>query len=278
MADEPKGPRWWNTLPGMITAVAALAAALSGLLGGLNQLGVLERFKQPAPASERVTAAARDTVGPSAVPPSAAARPEVTRREPTKPARRGGTHPAGAPPARPPDTASAKAPAPAGAQPSESTSAGATTPESTASGSTSPAPPPSAPAPTPTGGVLPSGTAVELAASSRVCSTTSQPGDHFTANVVVPVAQGAAVVLPAGATAILEVTRLPAPSFIGARADSLVLAGKASPVSGASVRIQRELTAGFSEGGIPKPAVGACIPEGGRITVTLTSAVTVGAS
>jgi len=44
MPEEPSKPQsWWQTLPGILTAVAALITAVTGLLAALNQAGVLPR-------------------------------------------------------------------------------------------------------------------------------------------------------------------------------------------------------------------------------------------
>jgi uncharacterized protein YfaP (DUF2135 family) len=107
-----------------------------------------------------------------------------------------------------------------------------------------------------------------------VCSTTSKPGDHFAAAVVVPVTGASGVVVPSGSTAIMEVTAESPPAFLGAKADSLIVTGKAHPITASSTgRIQREFVAGPGERGV---SVGACIPAGGRIPVTLTAPVAVG--
>jgi len=47
VADEPKQP-WLKSIPGVLTAATGFIAALSGLVAGLNQLGVFQR--EPAPA------------------------------------------------------------------------------------------------------------------------------------------------------------------------------------------------------------------------------------
>jgi hypothetical protein len=41
MADDSKGPRWWQTMPGALTAVAGVLTAVTGLLVALHQVGVL---------------------------------------------------------------------------------------------------------------------------------------------------------------------------------------------------------------------------------------------
>ena len=53
MADEQK-PSRWKSLPGVLTAATGFVAALSGLVAGLNQLGV---FRREPPAAQAVSAA-----------------------------------------------------------------------------------------------------------------------------------------------------------------------------------------------------------------------------
>ncbi|HEU4587026.1 MAG TPA: hypothetical protein VFS11_00150 [Gemmatimonadales bacterium] len=104
-----------------------------------------------------------------------------------------------------------------------------------------------------------------------MCSTTNKPGERFAASVVVPVADASGIVVPSGSTVIMEVTAEGPPAFLGAKADSLVVNGKAHPITASSTgRIQREFVAGPGEHGI---SAGACIPVGGRIPVTLTAPV-----
>jgi hypothetical protein len=42
---------WWSTAPGLITAFAALLTAVTGLLLGLNQIGVLDASSSPTPST-----------------------------------------------------------------------------------------------------------------------------------------------------------------------------------------------------------------------------------
>jgi len=51
MADEQKPPIWWQTLPGILTATAAIITAVSGLLVVLFQQGVIGRKNEVAPSS-----------------------------------------------------------------------------------------------------------------------------------------------------------------------------------------------------------------------------------
>jgi hypothetical protein len=46
VADEPKQP-WLKSIPGVLTAATGFIAALSGLVAGLNQLGVFHREPTP---------------------------------------------------------------------------------------------------------------------------------------------------------------------------------------------------------------------------------------
>ena len=50
MADE-KPTNWWATLPGLLTAAAAVITAVTGLLLGLGQLGVFDGGRPAATAS-----------------------------------------------------------------------------------------------------------------------------------------------------------------------------------------------------------------------------------
>jgi hypothetical protein len=52
MSDGKTGG-FWQTLPGVLTAVAAVLAALGGLIGGLHQAGLLERQKLVVQDDER---------------------------------------------------------------------------------------------------------------------------------------------------------------------------------------------------------------------------------
>jgi hypothetical protein len=270
MADQPHTPhpqhKWWQGAPGVISASAALLAAASGLIGGLNQLGVFDRFKHPAqpPAASAVhlsdTLAGTASSGAprrSSAPHTPAPRPRAARPSAEPPAASTPSRPAPAP--APADTAT-RVPAPAG-----STS----TPPAAAPPAPAPAQPATAPAPTGPTGSLPPGTTLELASTTRVCSTSSQPGDRFAATVVVPVTGQGGAAVPIGSTALLETTRESPPSFIGARPASLDVGGKSFPIAG-TARPQREFTAGTTPTSL---GVGACIPAGGRVTVTLTSPV-----
>ena len=259
MANEhDKKPGWWQTAPGLMTAVAAIIAAITGLITGLNQAGLLDRAKPapvaqaPAPGQQQEESGA---VGPA--PSSApAAAPAASKPNPRGPSGASATRTRPAAPVAAPDTARV------------ADSVADTTTPAGAPSDTSPAP-----AETPSGRI-PAGSTIELAAATRVCSTTSAPGDQFGATVVAPVTGIGGATIPVGATATLEVQHLEAPTFIGVGADSLTLNGRSYALSGAGAKVhERELTAGAGRTGV---GVGACIPTGGRITLTLRSPLVFG--
>jgi hypothetical protein len=52
MAEGPKAQRWWQTLPGLVTAAAALITAVAGAIVGLYQAGIFKRAtNNPPPIS-----------------------------------------------------------------------------------------------------------------------------------------------------------------------------------------------------------------------------------
>jgi len=51
MADDPRSQSWWQTLPGILTATAAILTAVSGLLAILFQNGVIGGKHDAAPPS-----------------------------------------------------------------------------------------------------------------------------------------------------------------------------------------------------------------------------------
>jgi hypothetical protein len=69
---------WWQTLPGVVTAIAGLLTALGGLLLALNQVGLLNRGHGPAAPVTSVageaSVASPTPSPPAAAPPAAAAQ------------------------------------------------------------------------------------------------------------------------------------------------------------------------------------------------------------
>ncbi|MBK5187892.1 MAG: hypothetical protein JJD97_06570 [Gemmatimonadaceae bacterium] len=137
--------------------------------------------------------------------------------------------------------------------------------------SPAPAPPPPPPAPVAKTGTIGPGTSLELASGSRVCSTSSSNGDKFTATMVTAVTGSNGISLPVGTQVILSVVTAKAPVFITAKGVSIDVAGKTVAISG-SATAHTEFTAGPSQTGL---GIGACIPQGGRISLRLSDGVSV---
>ncbi|HSU95390.1 MAG TPA: hypothetical protein VLI43_16905 [Gemmatimonadaceae bacterium] len=263
MADESKPPhqKWYHTAPGYLTATAALVGSITAAVTALSQLGVFHSKPEtppaavaPAPASssQRAGEPVRRNGSETRVETRAPARSEPAPRTGAR------TQPSAAP-------SSAPAPAPA---PGPVTAPPAAPPVSTPA--PAPAPPP-APAPAPKTGNIGPGTTLELASGSRVCSNSSSDGDKFTATTVTPVTGSNGVTLPVGTQVILSVATEKAPVFISAKGVSIDVAGKTVPVKG-SATAHTEFNAAPSTKGI---GLGACIPEGGRVSLRLTDGVTI---
>ena len=266
MADESKPPqKWYHTAPGYLTATAALVGSITAAITGLSQLGVFHSKPDTPPAA----------VAPAPAPSSSSQRSGESGRHGasdartsarSEPASRSGTRTAPAP-------APSPAPAPATSRPATSAPAPVTTPP-TAPPAAAPAPAPEpapAPPPVPKTGNIGPGTTLELASGSRVCSNSSSPGDKFTATTVTPVSGSNGVTLPVGTQVILSVATEKAPVFISAKGVSIDVAGKAVPIKGTATA-HTEFNAAPSTKGI---GLGACIPEGGRISLRLTDGVSI---
>ncbi len=107
---------------------------------------------------------------------------------------------------------------------------------------------------------LPKGTSLELVVPSRVCA----PADgqrRFTARLATPVKVGAATVLPANTTAVLQVRRAGSPAAPQVRLDSLGREQNAVAVPQSRARLR------------PDAANGTCLRANARIIVTLDSPV-----
>jgi hypothetical protein len=205
---EEKKQSWWTSVPGLLTAATGFVAALSGLVAGLNQTGLLESLRARQSKPETVAVVRTDSQAPPPIVPPEESAPEHT------------SAPARAPTARRTIQAT-RAPLPAASSPA-------------------PAPPAAASRTA----VLPSGTILELAASDEICSADAKAGDRFAATLVAPVQGKGGAMLPAGTQAVLSVQRVPAPNFLGARLDSIMAGGTALPISKSDVRPRPEVVKG----------------------------------
>ena len=189
----------------MLTAATGFIAAVSGLVAGLNQLGVFHR--EPTPTAE---------VGISPTPSDNTAQDTTAA----------GRSPQPLPAVVEPPPGAVQAPAPKPSEPA----------------STTPKPAPPAPAGdtaiAPAGTRLAKGTVLELTVPARTCA----PEDgqrRFTARLASPVRAGGATVLPTGTTAVLHLRRGGNPAAPRARLDSLVRPGFAVALSASHVQIPR---------------------------------------
>jgi hypothetical protein len=60
MAEPPKPQSWWQTLPGVLTAVAGIITAAAGLIVALNQAGVFSRSEKSTPSTPTPAAISSD--------------------------------------------------------------------------------------------------------------------------------------------------------------------------------------------------------------------------
>jgi hypothetical protein len=249
MVDEQK--KWYHTVPGYLTATATLIGSIAAAAAGLSQLGVFHKDTTPAAPVAPVSASTTSTT-------TQRSHRATETRAPFRAAEPSGRAPAATPPAHTTAPASTPAAAPSPA------------PATVPAPAPAPAPPPPA-APVAKTGTIGPGTTIELSSGSRVCSTSSKSGDKFTATTVSPVSGSNGVSLPAGSQVILSVVPEKAPKFIGASGVSIDVSGKPVKVSG-SASAQTEFSAGPNDKGF---GIGACIPQGGRISLRLTDGVTI---
>jgi hypothetical protein len=258
MADEPKPQaKWYHTAPGYLTATAALVGSITAAVTGLSQLGIFH--SKPDTPSAVVAPAAAPSSSQRAGAPTHRGGAETRGPARSEPAPRTGTR-----------TEPAPAPAPATSHPAPAATPPAATPPAATPAPAPAPPPPPAPVVKKTGNIGP-GTTLELASGSRVCSNSSSDGDKFTATTVTPVSGSNGVSLPVGTQVILSVVTAKAPVFITAKGVSIDVAGKAVPISGSATG-HTEFNAAPSTKGI---GLGACIPQGGHLSLRLTDGVTV---
>ncbi|MFR9777796.1 hypothetical protein ACL02O_17295 [Micromonospora sp. MS34] len=71
---RPEQTSWWNTLPGVLTGIAALITAIGALIGALHVIGLFDAQRPAAPSAETTSAgmpSVGHTVGSSPVDASA---------------------------------------------------------------------------------------------------------------------------------------------------------------------------------------------------------------
>jgi hypothetical protein len=237
--EGPDKPKWWSSVPGILTAATGFLVALTGLVTGLSQLGVFERrpaatpqevASTPAPVTstepEEHTAVGNTSRVDSAAGPRVAATPGAAPSATTRP---------------PQAAARDSVPVRTGARMAGDT---ATPPEA----STSTAGPPT---------VVPAGTVLDLITSSRLCAP-AQGMRRASAKTATAVRIAGAIALPRGTPAVLRVGRGASEDAIVVRVDSLRPPGSAIALPRSETRVR------------PRPT-DRCLNSGTRLSVTLGS-------
>lgn len=115
-------------------------------------------------------------------------------------------------------------------------------------------------------GTIASGSTVSLSSSTRVCTNTHRVGDRFTATVRQSITGSNGAVIPAGATATVEVTSLRrsenanSPIVIGVAIRSVSFGGRTYAVSGTTSNAQVDrVRSSTTRDDVKKVATGAAI-------------------
>jgi hypothetical protein len=169
---------------------------------------------------------------------------------------------------------------------------------------------------------VPAGTNITLTSGERVCTNTHKAGDKFTATVAEPVTGPNGAVIPAGATAVVQVTSVKRsenatePVQMGFLVQSISFGGKSYPIDARITDVQVDKVRTTSRGSDAKKVLGGavagaiigqilgrdtrstvigaatgaaagtavamgtgdyegCVPQGGRIAISLNSPATV---
>ena len=142
-----------------------------------------------------------------------------------------------------------------------------------------PAPRPSRPSTTPSGNrvtTAPSGsegrvasigagTTIAMTSGARVCTNTHKPGDRFTATVTNAVQGSNGAVIPAGATAVVQVTSVERsenandPARLGLVVQSVRFGGKTYPIDASITNVATETARESTKGDDAKKVIGGAI-------------------
>jgi len=68
MAEEQKPQRWWQTVPGILTATAGIITVVTGLIVGLHQAGVFDTATKHVPQAQNTTRTPPGAAKPPAMP------------------------------------------------------------------------------------------------------------------------------------------------------------------------------------------------------------------
>jgi hypothetical protein len=231
--------------------VAPLALSLAVLAGACgDRSGDDGTLTQDSALARDIELANRDT----------AAEPELS--DVPAPESKPAPEPAPAPPrtTQPRPTASRPAPAPPAAEPGPPTKTAPTT-TTTASGNT---------VERGTGregavATVPAGTAIALSSGEKVCTNTHKAGDKFAATVTEPVTGANGAVIPAGATAVVQVTsverseNVTQPIKMGFVVQSISFGGKSYPVDAKITDVQVDKVRTSTRGSDAKKVLGGAV-------------------
>ena len=154
-----------------------------------------------------------------------------------------------------------------------------TTRPSTTPRTTTPTPRPSTPSTTPSGNrvttapsgsegrvaAIGAGTSISLTSGARVCTNTHKPGDKFTATVANAVQGSNGAVIPAGATAVVQVTSVERsenandPARLGLIVQSVRFGGKTYPIDASITNVATETARESTKGDDAKKVIGGAI-------------------
>ena len=121
-------------------------------------------------------------------------------------------------------------------------------------------------APAPSRATIPAGTELSFAATQRICVNTNEVGDRFTARLMRSVRSSRGALIPGGARATAVVSSLTGPlgeEAIDIEVRSIAVGGETHRIAARVTDIELDR----------RPGAYRCIPEGGRISVTLTRQV-----
>ncbi|HUQ47743.1 MAG TPA: YMGG-like glycine zipper-containing protein [Gemmatimonadaceae bacterium] len=135
-------------------------------------------------------------------------------------------------------------------------------------------------------GVVSPGSEISMSSGQRICTNTNNVGDRFTAQIADPVMGGNGTVIPAGATATVEITSLSKSQGagdrieIGLRVESVKFGGKTYPVIAETTyaqvdRVRAESRASDTKKVVTGAAIGAVL---GQILGHRTKSTVIGAA
>jgi hypothetical protein len=80
MSEEPQSKGWWQTVPGILTATAAIITAVTGLIVALHQTGLFDRERHEIPQSQNEAVKPPEVTASLAGPPPSTSKPPPINR------------------------------------------------------------------------------------------------------------------------------------------------------------------------------------------------------